>query len=176
MRTNFSLTRIFTFILSCTIILTSTSGSAFSAEKYVVRFDKKEMKEPAAKFLIKTSKAVQAAYKQLQSGKNFTGDLARAVAHQRFALELYNSGLFQRAAFHSRLARQFAVRSLQANKGNAANFDLAQDEKALFANNSPMFKDAALENELTKKMAGKAFSDQEFINGNITDIAESRIK
>jgi hypothetical protein len=39
-----------------------------------------------------------------------------------------------------------------------------------------LLKDTELENELKKKMAGKAFSDQEFINGNITDIAESRIK
>jgi len=176
MRTNFSFSRMFTFLLTCTIFLSSLSENAIAATKVVVKFDKNELKEPAAKFLIKTSKAIQAAYTQLQTGKNFTGDFAKAVAHQRQALELFKSGLFQRAAYHSRLARQFAVNSLQANKGNAANFTVAQDEKTLFTNNSALLKDTELENELKKKMAGKAFSDQEFINGNITDIAESRIK
>jgi hypothetical protein len=176
MRTSISLTRIFTFLFTCTILLVSFSDNAFAAKNYAVKFDKSELKAPTAKFLIKTSKAIQAAYTQLQSSKIFTGDLARAVAHQRHALELFKAGLFQRAAYHSKMARQFAVRSLQANKASATNFDVAQDEKSLFTNGSTLLNDSELENELKKKMAGKAFSDQEFINGNITDIAESRIK
>lgn len=177
MRTIFSFTRIFTFVLACTLFSVSVTGNAFASNKYAAKFDKNELKDPTAKFLVKTSKAIQSAYTQLQTGKNFTGDFSKAVAHQRYALELFRAGLFQRAAFHSKVARQFAMRSMQANKGsNLSAFEVAQDEKSLFGNPSTLLKDSELENELSKKMAGKKFSDQEFINGNITDIAESRIK
>lgn len=177
MRTIFSFSRIFTFIIACSLIAVANTGNVLAATKYAVKFDKNELKDPTAKFLIKTSKAIQSAYTQLQTGKTFSGDFSKAVAHQRYALELFKSGLFQRAAFHSKMARQFALKSMQANKGtNLAAFELSQDEKSLLNNPSALLKDAELVNELTKKMAGKNFSDQEFINGNITDIAESRIK
>jgi len=177
MKTSISQAKFFTFFIAFSFFLSGNVCNVAVAKTHAVKFDRNELKDPTAKFLVKTTKAIQAAQKQLNLSKNFTGDFARSLAHQRHAIQLFNSGLFQRAAYHSRMARQYAIASLKANKAATfAGFETSKEESVLFNNSSALLKDAELQNELVKQMKGKAFSDQAVLAENISDIAETRIK
>lgn len=66
----------------------------------------------------KTAKVIHDAHKAVQQGKNYTGDLAASVKHQKYALKLYKEGKYKLAAEHSLYARKRAVMSIKANNAD----------------------------------------------------------
>lgn len=71
----------------------------------------------AKRVLRRTNATIHHAKKQLAEHQNKTGDLAKAVSHQRYAISLLRRGMDQRAMAHSRRARRLAFASIQANQG-----------------------------------------------------------
>jgi hypothetical protein len=111
-------------------------------------------------FLRRTNIAIRHAQNKVREGKNYTGHLARAVRHQRFARQLHRSGQYHRAIHHSRVARRLAFLAIQANKGAIpadANFNANEDELAA---------DAPSDTELEKELPadGTTLTDQDVLN------------
>jgi hypothetical protein len=117
----------------------------------------------------RTAYVILKAQKQVKEGKNYTGDLARAIAHQRYARKLYFQGKFLRAMHQSRRARQFAILAIQANKGTeTADMKLDAEDEAIM-NDSPV-SDADLDKELDTASPGYSTNDQDFVDAALDDI------
>jgi superfamily II RNA helicase len=97
-------------------VLISTAGYAQQVPKKVVVGPPKVDKFQARKVLHRTSIVIYYAHKQVKASKNYTGDLAKAIGHQKHARKLYLQGKYYRAIHHSRVARAFAVKAIKANK------------------------------------------------------------
>lgn len=105
----------------------------------------------------------------LQENKNYTGDLARAIAHQRYARKLYFQGNYLRAMHQSRRARQFAMLSIQANKGTepAGSANEKEDEDIM---NQQKVSDTDLDAEVEKDSPGYSQKDEDFVNAALEEI------
>ncbi len=85
----------------------------------------------AENVLKKTVNVILAAQKTVQNGRVYTGDLAKAVRHQRFAKFLLENGKYDRAVRQSLRARQLAYAAMKANRARyRENFD--RDERRIF--------------------------------------------
>jgi len=104
-------------------------------------------KHQAKRIIRKTAVVILIAHKKVKEGKVYTGNLARAVSHQKFAIHLYRTGKIFRAIHHSRRARMFALAAIKANKGSeTADINYSKEEDALF-------KDGPHDEELDKDLA-----------------------
>jgi hypothetical protein len=74
-------------------------------------------RERSKEILHRTAFVITEAHRTVNEHHVYTGDLARAIAHQHYARELYHSGEFLKAIYHSRRARALAVRAIEANHG-----------------------------------------------------------
>jgi hypothetical protein len=123
----------------------------------------------ARRVIRRTAHVILIAQQKVKDGKVYTGDLARAVAHQRLARKLYFQGRFLRAMHQSRRARQFAVLAIQANKGTeTADMKLDPEDEKVMADST--VSDADLDQELNKESPGYSQNDQDFINVVLSDI------
>lgn len=118
-------------------------------------------KEQARHVIRKTAMIIMVAHKKVKDGKVYTGDLARAIAHQKFAIKLFRAGDYFRAIHHSRRARFLAVEAIKANKGAEMNeWRLSKEEETSVANGP---KDEELDKNLLKEMPGEATKDEDVI-------------
>ena len=123
----------------------------------------------ARRVIRRTAYVILKAQKQVKENKNYTGDLARAIAHQRYARKLYFQGEFLRAMHQSRRARQFAILAIQANKGTeTADMKLDAEDDAVM-NDNPV-SDADLDKDLNTAMPGYSTNDQDFVDAALDDI------
>ncbi len=112
-------------------------------------------KEAARAMIKKTAVVILYAREKVKENKVYTDNLARAVAHQRFAKRLYLQGHYLRAMNHTRRARLLAFKVIKANKGQApADSELAVKDWA------GMPADAELDAALEREMPGSATSDE----------------
>jgi len=128
---------------------------AFTPSEPVVK------KEQAKRVIRKTAMIIMVAHKKVKEGKVYTGDLARAIAHQKFAIKLFRAGDYFRAIHHSRRARFLAIEAIKANKGaEMAEWKLSKEEETSMANG---IKDEELDRNLAKEMPSEATKDEEVI-------------
>lgn len=123
----------------------------------------------ARRVIRRTAYVILAAQKKVKENKVYTGDLARAIAHQRLARKLYFRGEFLRAMHQSRRARYFAILAIQANKGTETS-DMkldAQDDQVM--NDNPV-SDADLDAQLNTESPGYSQNDEDFVNAVLDDI------
>jgi hypothetical protein len=130
---------------------------------------RKAEKIHARRVIRRTAFVIHAAHKAVKENKVYTGNLARAVAHQRFARKLYVRGRFLRAMHQSRLARRYAILALQANKG-AETAEMRFDKEDEEIMNSETVSDKELQDELDKEMPGYSTKDEDFMDKEIGDI------
>ena len=119
-----------------------------------------EVKKLQAKRIIRrTAVVILIAHKKVKEGKVYTGNLARAIAHQKFAVKLYREGKYFRAIHHSRRAKFLAVLAIKANKGTeTAEMKYSkEDEGAMKGGPS----DDELDKELAKEMPAEAAAKDE---------------
>lgn len=112
------------------------------------------------KAIRRTAVVINHAREKVKINKNYTGDLSKAVAHQRFARKLHAKGFYHRAIHHTRVARMYAKKAIMANKGaeiNEAKFTAEEEE--LMAN-SP--SEQELMEELTREEAKPVIDDASF--------------
>ncbi len=98
------------FLLSLALLILSTP-MLFSRNIIMTKM-------ASRRFLVRTSIVLIAAKNAVKEGKIYTGDLAKAAAHQKYSKLLFNKREFLRAVFHSRRARLLAILAIKANKGN----------------------------------------------------------
>jgi hypothetical protein len=82
-------------------------------------------------FLNRTNKIIVKAKGSVNVGKVYTGDVVKAVYHQRLARSLFKDNKYQRAIFHSQRARELACIAIRANKHDVEKeYELLKEEKA----------------------------------------------
>jgi hypothetical protein len=80
--------------------------------------NKKEKMFENKSFFKHTNKIILEAKKVVKQNKKYTGNLSKAIAHQKFALKLLKKEKkSQQALQHSSLARSYAKKAIEANKG-----------------------------------------------------------
>jgi hypothetical protein len=123
----------------------------------------------AKRVIRRTAVVILHAQKKVKEGKVYTGYLAKAVAHQRYARKLYMKGNFLRAMHQSRRARHFAILAIQANKGTeTADLKLDKEDEQVM-NDNPV-SDAELDKELDEQMPGYSTKDEDFVDAAIAEI------
>ena len=118
-------------------------------------------KEQAKRVLRRSAAVIFVAHKKVKEGHVYTGQLARAIAHQKFARRLYREGKYFRAIHHSRRARMLAIAAIKANKGvESADLRYAkEDEDAMKGGPS----DEDLDKALLKEMPNEPQKDEDVI-------------
>ena len=128
------------------------------------------MRHRARMFLHRTSLVLVDAKAQLNKGQVYTGDFARALAHQRMAVRLFKAGYFQRAVNHSHRARMLAFAVIRSNKGQVdRKWEPNKDEQAMHAN-AP--SDQQLDRDLQQENPSLAYDDRKAAQADLqgTDV------
>ncbi len=87
------------------------------------------VKQKTKRIINNTAAVIHKAHKETIVHKVYTGDLKKAISHQRFAIHLYNEGRYMRAMHHSRRARVLAYAHTQANIGaEPTKIEFGEDE------------------------------------------------
>ncbi|MBU1077535.1 MAG: hypothetical protein KKH98_09600, partial [Spirochaetes bacterium] len=73
-------------------------------------------KAASKRILRRTAVVIRAAHKAVKENKVYTGNLAKAIRHQKYARILFIKGAFKVSAMHSLRARKLAWLALKANK------------------------------------------------------------
>lgn len=129
----------------------------------------------AHKFLKRTNFVIIKAHKAVKTNHVYTGDLAKAVAHQKVARKYLLAHKPYMAVMHSAKARKHAFRALAANKGNVdKSFQVNAEEKGLLGND---VSDADLEKELgTTTFDDKNVTDKELSEIEVLEMDPSEYK
>lgn len=124
--------------------------------------------------LRRTAVVMLAAHADLKRGKVYTGDFARAVRHQRYAVFLWRRGFYARSIHHSRRARMLAINVIQANKGTVQpSYKMDKEEDSLSKNTPPdsqLDTDLKNDTEFSKNAPATSDKDEDFINIMVDDI------
>jgi hypothetical protein len=90
----------------------------------------------AAKNMIRrTAFVIRVARRDVNEHRVYTGDLARAIAHQKLAKKLFADGEYMRAMHQTKWARHLAKKAIYANKGVVpGEANLTTEELSLTAN------------------------------------------
>lgn len=158
--------------LPLTLLLVFLLGIALPADAQGPRRGGVALRVKSKKVIRRTAVTLFAAQKELKQHKIYTGNFARAVAHQRFARSLWRRGMFIRAIHHSRRARMLAKSVIIANKGAVkAEMDMGTDELPTKKDGSDkMPPDEELDKDLEKEMPGYSKNDEEFVDIVLDDI------
>jgi hypothetical protein len=143
-------------ILFLLIICISSTYGNISAQSDVLK---------TKKFINRTNIILKKANVQVKKGKVFTGDLSKALKHQKHAYKLFKKGDFKLATYHSAKARRLATIAYLANGGKTKkDWEFGNEEKKELKE-TPRDKD--LENQLDDKTPVK---DQEAVEVNLEDL------
>lgn len=129
---------------------------------------KKTNMAQAVKFLKRTNKVIVAAHEKLKTGKNHSGNFAKAVHHQRYAKKLLKLKKTHRAIQHSRVARKYAMLVIRENKGTydgAMNIN-AEEKVAL----GTTISDAELEKDLKTDNPNINYDDSKITDKELKDM------
>lgn len=110
-----------------------------------------------------TGFAVHAAHKAVLSNSVFTGNLAKCIEHQRYAVIQYKSGNTSLAIFHSARARNLAFSVIEANSSRVNNAFLFTTEEKALMNAMPS------DSELDKILKGD-LNDQNYLDPQLSGI------
>jgi hypothetical protein len=122
-----------------------------------------------ARLMIKrTAGVILIAYKQVKENKVYTGDLAKAISHQKFAKILFLKGEYIRAMHQTRRARVLAFKAIAANKGTVQkDSGLSEEEKKQLGSSGPTDQDVTA--ELNKALPNEPVKDEDVL-GTLPDL------
>lgn len=119
-------------------------------------------KEQAKHVIRRTAVVILVAHKKVKEGHVYTGNLARAIGHQRLAIRLFRAGKYFRAIHHSRRARHLAILAIKANKGaENAEWNYSKEEEATMKGGP---NDDELDKALAKEMPDASTKDEDVIS------------
>ena len=118
-------------------------------------------------FINRTNLVLAKAKGAVEVGKVYTGDLVKAVHHQRHARLMFSEGRYLQAIHHSQRARVLAVMAIRANKGSVSKeMELSKEEQ-------PLLKHYPDENTLDAEIKiTKGSSDKTVIQDKERDLDE----
>jgi hypothetical protein len=123
---------------------------------------KPNYKANAKRVIAVTQVVIHKTKKAVKENKVYTGNLAKAIRHQRFARKLFAQGKYIRAMHQSRRARYFAKLAYAANKGadsDDMNFSKEDDD---LMNTNPV-NDTDLDNEMMKDDPNGPTKDEDVV-------------
>jgi hypothetical protein len=124
-------------------------------------------KTHARRAIQKTRFVLMKARTKVSEGKMYTGNLAKAISHQRLAKKLYLEEKYEKAIHHARRARMLAIMAIKANKGTPiADMEDSSLEKDM-AKGSP--SDEQLDKELSDTKASDKQKDEDISDADIED-------
>lgn len=123
---------------------------------------RKIMKVKTHRVIRRTAIVIASAHNKVKENKVYTGNLGKAVAHQKFARSLFRRGMYARAIHHSRRARLLAAMAIKANKGEQLKEETQTDEENELMKNAP--SDDELEKELLKEMPKESLKDEDAVS------------
>ena len=86
----------------------------------------------AKAFLNRTNGIIMKAKGAVEVGKVYTGDIVKAVHHQKYARQMFKEGKYMKAIHHSYRARLLAFEAIKANKAAVSDdMQLSKEEKPL---------------------------------------------
>jgi len=139
--------------LVASMVLLTLSGSVFAGP---------DEDRVAARYMIKrTARVIRVAHRQVNEHKVYTGDLSKAVAHQKFARQLFQNAEYTRAMNQTKVARRFAVRAITANKGVVPQEGNFTSGELSMTKNGP--SDEQLSRELHAAMPAEPMQDDAVI-------------
>jgi hypothetical protein len=112
-------------------------------------------------YLVKTTRLTGVAHMCVKQTKNYSGDLALAVRHQRKAIELFQAKAYEQAIYHSKRCRVLCIKIFNDNKIKQPWDAKFTAEEELMASKSPR------ETELDNALPSSELKDQDLINGNL---------
>lgn len=133
------------------------------------RHSKNDMsRNHAVKVLKRTNHVIVDANKAVKKHKNYSGDLSKALHHQRYAKRLFKNNKIKKSLQHSRIAREYAFKAIKLNKGviNEA-FQFTDEERKIIGTNTP---DIDLDNELKKSYPAATFNDEKVTDKELTEL------
>ncbi|MCA6364885.1 MAG: hypothetical protein IM638_17775 [Bacteroidetes bacterium] len=129
----------------------------------------------ARRVIRRTAAVILVAQKKVKENKVYTGNLARSIAHQRYARRLYLQGRYLRAMHHSRRARQLAILAIKANNGTeTADMTYNKEDEEIM--NAEPVSDKELDDELDKDMPNQPTKDEDFVDAVLTEIDVSDLE
>jgi len=143
-----------------TLFLILISVSASKAQSPVAD------RQKALNVLLRTNRVIGVAHMSVKRGKVYTGNLAKAVRHERYAKKLFNNVNYQRAIAHSRKARLHAVDAIKANKVKLTSDATITPEEDEVIGAIP--GDQELEDEAAKEIP--ELKEEDLVNNNNLDI------
>jgi hypothetical protein len=146
--------RILAFMVTLSILLAAYVAYAVSAPM--------DSKMKARHMIKRTALVIRAAHKQVAEHKVYTGDLARAVARQKFAKLLFQRGEYIRSMHQTKWARHLAVKAIIANKGQSPAEGKLSSEEEMQTTNGP--SEEQLTKELNASMPSEPMKDEALIN------------
>lgn len=147
--------KIFCFLLPlwCFVVTLSACPCMVQADKI-----------PARNFIIRTNRVIGHAQMSVKRGGKQTGDLAKAVMHERVAKKLFLEGNYLKAVHHSRRARILAVQAIKANNVKPPlEASFTPVEQQLF---EQIPADTDLDSE-ADTMEPATLKDNDLMNGNL---------
>lgn len=127
------------------------------------------MRLKARSVLHRTAIAIYGAKKELQADKHYTGNFARAVAHQRFARRMFLRRNFLRAIHQSRLARRFAFALMKENnRPIPAEWEFTSEENDIAKDEN--MSDDDLYREMKSSNNDVKLDDEELLNADLSDL------
>lgn len=167
------------------ILLASTSVFAQQQKKIKSKVNKETVKEKQIsqqnqinsidllESMNRTNGAIDKAYQSVQKNKVYSGNLAKAVQHQKLAKKYLKENNNYRALHHSRVARSQAFMAIRVNKEFTENkWDYTQKEQEMFGSGIP---NDELEAEVTKTYSANDLKDENISNEDLKDIEVAKV-
>jgi hypothetical protein len=115
--------------------------------------------------ILKTNRLIGLAHMAVKNGKNFSGDLSKAVQYERFAKKCYLEKDYKKAAVYTYRAREFANAAIIANKAKPTSDGTFTTDEKMITNPLPTIEE--MDKEL-KEAAEEMPTDADLItNGNL---------
>ncbi|MDD5066653.1 MAG: hypothetical protein PHF84_06360 [bacterium] len=135
-----------------------TAGQDKAVQKRMVK------KITARKVIKKTAVLILRAYKIVKENKVYTGNLARAISHQKYAKKLYLGKVFNGAVYHSLRARKLALLAIKANrKEGPSEIKKDQEENAITLEMPP---DDDLDKTLKQELPSETEKDEDVLSSS----------
>jgi hypothetical protein len=147
------------------LLILFTGIFLFPAAGFAQKKNKPLQKAAAHRVLVKTAFVIRHAHKKVKENKVYTGNLARAMRHQKYARILYRKGNYVRAMHQSRRARYFALLAIKANKGEeTSDMNFSKEDEEMMKKDAP--SDSDLDKEVDNAMKNEPMKDEDIVNSD----------
>lgn len=115
----------------------------------------------------KTAFVIRVAHRDVNAHHVYTGDLARAIDHQKFARQLFRGSEYLRAMHQTKRARNLAAMAIKANMGEVPSQAYLTEKELSMTANGP--SDEQLTRELHAAMPSEPMQDEAVVKFGVDE-------